>query len=345
MTDSRDSHGLSPRAERQTAGQATVARPHSLVGVGAAIASAATFGLSGSFARPLLGAGWSPAAAVAVRTAGAALVLAPFAYVALAGRWGALVAAWRRLLGFGILGVAGAQLCFFAAIERLSVGVAILIEFLGPVLLVVATSIARRRLPPRATALGAIVSVLGLGAVLDLGGVGRVDPVGLAFALTAAAGVAGYFHLAGQPDPELPPVAMAAGGLCVGAVLLVAAGLAGLVPFHLSTARVDLFGADAPWWVPMSVIVVVSTAFSYGTGVFAAEQLGARLASFVALLEALFAVLAAWVLLGERPTPIQGIGGVLIVAGVLLVRLEASSNRPESSDRRSLARVGPQAVS
>mgnify|MGYP006883567205 CR=1 FL=1 len=58
----------------------------------------------------------------------------------------------------------------------------------------------------------------------------------------------------------------------VGAVLLVAAGLAGLVPFHLSTARVDLFGADAPWWVPMSVIVVVSTAFSYGTGVFAAEQ-------------------------------------------------------------------------
>lgn len=128
-------------------------------------------------------------------------------------------------------------------------------------------------------------------------------------------------------------------------MLLVAAGLAGLVPFHLSTARVDLFGADAPWWVPMSVIVVVSTAFSYGTGVFAAEQLGARLASFVALLEALFAVLAAWVLLGERPTPIQGIGGVLIVAGVLLVRLEASSNRPESSDRRREARVGPPAVS
>ena len=57
-------------------------------------------------------------------------------------------------------------------------------------------------------------------------------------------------------------------------------------------------------------------------GIAAARMLGAKLASFVGLTEVLFAVLFAWLLLGQLPTVMQLVGGVLIVAGVALVRID-----------------------
>lgn len=302
--------------------------PHSGISLVAAVASAATFGTSGTLARPLLDAGWSPGAAVALRTGCAGLLLAPLAWRSMRGNLGSVLSAWRRVVAFGALGVIGAQLFYFAAVERLPVGIAILIEFLGPVLLVVATSARRRRLPPRTTVIGAAVSVGGLALVLDLTGDGRLDALGVVFALIAATGIAGYFHVAGRPGGDVAPVALASAGLLFGAVGLAVAGVIGVVPFSASTLDVDLFGSASPWWVPMGLIVVVSTAFPYATGVFAAERLGATVASFVALLEVVFAVVAAWVLLGEVPRPIQGVGGLLVLVGVALVRLEGRTGSP-----------------
>jgi drug/metabolite transporter (DMT)-like permease len=67
---------------------------------------------------------------------------------------------------------------------------------------------------------------------------------------------------------------------------------------------------------------------SYIAGIGAARILGARLSSFVGLTEVMFAVLIAWLVLGELPTVIQLLGGVLIVAGVALVRLDELSRGP-----------------
>lgn len=297
---------------------------HPASGLVIALASAATFGASGTFARPLLEAGWSPGAAVALRTGAAGLVLAPLAYRRLRRDWSAVVRSSRRLIVFGLVGVAGAQLCYFAAVERLPVGIALLIEYLGPVILVVATSVRRRSVPPRSTIIGAVVATAGLFGVLDLTGDGRLDPIGILWAMTAALCVAGYYHLSAQPDEGLPPVALASGGLLVGASALMIAGAAGALPFDATTADVDLFGTVRPWWVPMAVIVFVATAFAYVTGIVAAVRLGARVASFVGLFEVLFAVILAWVLLNEVPTVIQAVGGAFIVAGVILVRIEGT---------------------
>lgn len=302
-----------------------MARPpleHPAAGLVIALLSAATFGASGTFARPLLDAGWSPGAAVALRTGAAGLVLLPVAVAQLRGRFTAAFRSWRRVLAFGIAGVAGAQFCYFAAVDRLPVGIALLIEYLGPVVLVVATSVHRRSVPPRLTVIGAVVATSGLFFVLDLTGDVDLDPIGIAFALTAALCVAGYFHLSAQPADDVPPVALASAGLLVGAAALMFAGFVGALPFTANTDDVDLFGTTRPWWVPMAVIVLVATAFAYVTGIVAATRLGARLASFVGLFEVMFAVVLAWLLLDEVPTVIQAIGGVLIVAGVILVRLE-----------------------
>lgn len=59
-------------------------------------------------------------------------------------------------------------------------------------------------------------------------------------------------------------------------------------------------------------------------------RLGARLASFTGLAEVLFAVLYAWLLLGQLPSPLQFIGGAFMLAGVILVR--ADENRQRDAD-------------
>jgi drug/metabolite transporter (DMT)-like permease len=65
----------------------------------------------------------------------------------------------------------------------------------------------------------------------------------------------------------------------------------------------------------------VTAAFAYVTGIAANRRLGSRLASFVALGEVLAAVLWTWALLGELPRTIQLAGGLLVLAGVVVVKL------------------------
>lgn len=296
---------------------------HPATGLVLALASAAAFGGSGPFVKPLLEAGWSPSAAVAVRAGAAGLLLLPLALAAVRWQPTALSSAWREVLPYGLVAVAGTQLCYFAAIERLPVGVALLIEYLGPVLLVLYTWGITRKRPSPVTLVGAVVATGGLFFVLDLTGATDLDALGVAWALAAAVCLACYFALSargGNGGSELPVLALTAAGLLVGAVATATVGLVGLVPLTAATGNVDLFGWSVSWLVPMTVIVVISTSFAYVSGVEAATQLGARLASFVGLVEVIFAVLLSWALLDEVPTVVQALGGALILAGVILVR-------------------------
>ena len=106
------------------------------VGLALGLLSAASFGTSGTFARALTGAGWTPVAAVAVRVGVAALLLAVPAALALRGRWATLRRSLVAMALFGGLGVAAAQVGFFYAVQTLPVGIALLLEYSGVVLVV-----------------------------------------------------------------------------------------------------------------------------------------------------------------------------------------------------------------
>jgi len=80
-------------------------------------------------------------------------------------------------------------------------------------------------------------------------------------------------------------------------------------------------GHSVPWWLPVLALGLVTAAFAYVTGIAAGRRLGSRLASFVALGEVLAAVVFAWLLLGELPRPVQMVGGLLVLAGVVVVKL------------------------
>ncbi|WP_431727913.1 EamA family transporter [Verrucosispora sp. TAA-831] len=305
-------------------------------GLALALLSAVTFATSGTFARSLINEGWSAEAVVAARVGIAALVLAGPALLVLRGRWTVL----RRNIGsigvFGLLGVALAQVCFFNAVRYLPVGVALLLEYLGIILVVGWTWLVQGQRPRRLTVAGSAAALAGLFFVLDLTGAGRLDPIGVLWGLGAAVGLAGYFVLAGRVDAALPSVVMASGGMAVGAGALLVLGLLGALPLRASFGTVEFAGQETSWLVPIVGLALVAAVVAYLAGIAAARVLGARMASFVGLTEVMFAVLIAWLVLGELPTVVQLLGGALIVAGVALVRVD-ELRAPAAADQTKAA--------
>lgn len=292
-----------------------------LLGIGASLA----FATSGVFADSLFAIGWTPGAAVFWRVSVAAIVMLPVGLWLVRGRFRMVVDQWKTILGFGALAVLVAQLFFFAAVDRMDVGIALLLEYMAPVALVVLAWLRTRRRPSPLVLGGVLLSIAGLIGVLDLSGA-RPDPLGVTFAFMAMVGAASYFVISARPTP-LPPLALAAFGLTVGALLLGAAILVGVLPYAAPMVDVTMLGATFPWWVPVGVIALVAAALAYSLGIAGVALMGERLASFVSLSEVVFAVVLAAVLLGQVPSGVQLAGGLLIVAGVVLVRLAA--DRPD----------------
>ena len=296
--------------------------PRATVGIWLALFSAAGFGTSGTFGKSLLEAGWSPGAAVTARIGGAALVMAGPAALAARGRWRLLRRHAGLLAVYGLVAMAACQLFYFNAVTRLSVAVALLLEYLAPVLIIGWLWLRSGVRPSRLTLAGAAISIGGLVLVLDVTGAVRVDLVGVAWGLAAALCLVAYFLLSARETDGLPPFVMASAGMVVAAGTLLALGVLGVMPLRASTDDVTFVGRQVSWVVPLLGMVVVATALAYTSGIAATRSLGSRLAAFVGLTEVLFAVLFAWLLLDELPVPIQLVGGLLIVVGVTCVRYD-----------------------
>ena len=295
-----------------------------------AVVSAVSFGLSGALARGLLDAGWSPGAVTLVRVGLGAVAVTPLGLVALRGRWALLRSNARLVLLYGALAVAAAQFCYFSAIQHMQVGPAILIEYTAPAVVVVWLWLRQGQRPGRLTLVGAALAAAGLVLVLDLASGAELSPVGVLWALGAMVGCAAHFVISAKEDNGLPPLTLAAGGLVVGTVALGLLGLVGLLPLEASTDPASYAGHTVAWWQPVLALGLVTGAVAYVSGVAATRRLGSRLGSFVALLEVLASVCWAWLLLDELPGSFQLMGGLLILAGVLAVKLgERSVAVPE----------------
>jgi len=215
-------------------------------------------------------------------------------------------------------------LFFFNAVKRLDVGVALLLEYSG-ILLVVAFLWVRHGQRPRGlTVIGGVAALAGLVLVLNPT-TGGMDPVGVLWGLLAGTGLATYFVISSRAEDALPPIALAWAAMVVGAATLIVLDAVQVLPFHMNTGDVVLFDDHVSWVVPVVGLSLVAAAIAYASGIAATRLLGARVASFVGLTEVLFAVLIAWVLLGQAPGAVQAIGGVVVLAGIALVRVGDSA--------------------
>ena len=207
-----------------------------IIGILLGLASGLAFGAGGAVVKPLLESGWSPGAAVFLRVSVAALLLLVPGLVALRFDLRPLWRAKWTVLVYSVIAVAGVQLAFYASIARIPVSTALLIEYLAPVALVAFAWVRTRRAPQWVVLAGSVVAIAGLVLVIGPAG-GAIDPIGIALAGIAMLGVAVYYVLGARDDLGVPPIALAASGVFIGAIVLGLAGLTGLVPLRVRAHR------------------------------------------------------------------------------------------------------------
>lgn len=311
-------------------------------GLGLALVSACAFGGSGVAAKPLIDLGLDPLQVVWMRVAGAALVLLPVALRsrALPRQRPGLVA------GFGLLAIVGCQALYFVAIARIPVGIAILVEYLGPALLLGWIRFVQRRPVTRAAALGVVLATAGMTCVVEVWSGLAFDALGLLYAFGAACCQVAYFVLAdgggsgrtdGAAAPE--PESVIAHGLVVGALVLTAVSHPWTMRWHTLGHQAALGDREVPAVLLVGWIVLVSTVVAYLTGVTAVRSLSPQVAAVVGGMEAVIATVLAWILLAEHLGFWQVAGGALVVAGALVA--QTASAKPGGAERTVAAASAP----
>jgi drug/metabolite transporter (DMT)-like permease len=324
-----------------TATQLTKGTDHFRFGLLFAVGSALSFGMSGPLAKALMDAGWSPTGAVTARMAVGALAMAVFATVVKRGWVREAIAHRRIVIAYGIFPVAGAQLCYYNAVAHLSVGVALLLEYTAPVLVVAWLWATTRRRPTNLTLAGVALAVAGIMLVLNVFAGAHINATGVAWGLAAAVCAASYFMMSDEVAADgtgLNFITLAAGGLIVGAAATAALGIVGVMPMTFATDHTVVAGLTMSWLVPVIALGVITTAIAYTLGIMGIARLRPRFASLLGLSEVMFAVLAAWLLVGEAMTLTQAVGGAVVLVGLALAR---QGDRSEKTTAATWPEAGP----
>lgn len=268
------------------------ARP--LAGAALVVGSCLSLPIGAAFAVQLFPA-LGPWGVTFLRLALAALLLVLIARPRVRG-WGRHQ--WTAVLLFGVA-MAGMNGFFYAAIERIPLGPAVAIEFLGP--LVLAAVLTRRLVD----AVWVGVAVVGMG-LLGLDGIlgeNALDPLGVLFVLVAAAFWAFYIRMSARVGAVIPGSGGLAIALVVATVLLIPAG----VP---ATAAVI---ADPPLLLLALLTAVLSSVIPYTFELAALRRLPQRVFGVLLSLEPVFATLAGLLILGQGVTPLRVLAIALVV--------------------------------
>ncbi|MFD5425920.1 DMT family transporter [Streptomyces sp. NPDC127084] len=294
-------------------------------GLGLALVSAFAFGSSGVAAKPLIDAGLDPLHVVWLRVAGAALVMLPLVW----RHRDLLIRKPALLAGFGLLAVAGVQAFYFAALSRIPVGVALLVEYLAPALVLGWVRFVQRRQVTRAAALGAVLAAGGLACVVEVWTGLGFDAVGILLALCAAFCQVGYFVLSdqgGDGEDAPDPLGVIAYALVIGVLVLTVIARPWTMDWAVLAGDARMDGTAVPAGLLIGWIVLIATVLAYVTGVVSVRRLSPQVAGVVACLEAVIATALAWVLLGEHLSAPQIAGGAVVLAGALI----AQSSTPKA---------------
>lgn len=226
------------------------------------------------------------------------------------------------------------QAFYFASISRIPVGVALLVEYLAPALVLGWVRFVQRRPVTRAAAVGVVLAVGGLACVVEVWSGLKFDLLGLLLALGAACCQVGYFVLSdhggqdgrdgrGKHAESPHPVGVIAYGLIVGAAVLTVVARPWGMDWSLLGGSAGMNGNEVPAWLLLGWIVLLATVLAYVTGVVSVRLLSPQVAGVVACLEAVIATGLAWVLLGEHLSAPQLIGGFVVLTGAFIAQSAA----------------------
>jgi drug/metabolite transporter (DMT)-like permease len=288
------------------------------------LVAACLFGLNGTVSKIVLGSGLSSLRLTELRCSGALLGLLA---IVLATRRQRLRTTRRELLFlacFGVFGVALVQLFYFLALRRLEVGVALVIQYLGPLLVALwARFVAKEHVRRRLWAALAL-ALLGLSLVVDVWRGVSLDGLGVFYSLVAAATFAAYLLLAEHAIGRRDPVSLLCYGFLFAALFWAIVQPWWSFPFETAGARTSLLGNLAsfhlPVWALAAWIVVAGTIVPFFLIVGALRHLPATRVGVIAMLEPVVGALVAFAWLDETLGAEQLVGGAVVLAGILLAQ-------------------------
>jgi glutathione peroxidase-family protein/drug/metabolite transporter (DMT)-like permease len=296
-------------------------RSHAARGYAQVSVAAALFGANASVSKAVLDAGIAPRQLAALRCSGAAMGL--LAVMAALGSLPRLRVPRRSMPQLAVLGVVGAALIqwfYFEAIDRLPVGIAILLEFTGPVLVAVYARVVQRQRVGSGVWLALALSLTGLALVAEVWTDARLDAAGLAAGLAAAACLATFLVVGRHSAARIDPAASAFWTFAFASLFWVPLEplwrVEGSVLGEATSLGGRLDGSDVPVWVALGAVIILGTLVPYMLDLAALAHLPATAVGTVGMLEPVVATLVAWAWLEQSLTPAQVLGGLVILAGV-----------------------------
>ncbi|MFJ9908706.1 EamA family transporter [Streptomyces sp. NPDC101152] len=217
---------------------------------------------------------------------------------------------WGTVIAFGVtLGAMNGL--FYQAVDRIPLGAAVTLEVLGPLALSV---LASRRLVNAVWAALALAGVFLLGG----GGFGDLDPVGVAFALGAAAMWATYIVFSARTGRRFPQADGLALAMAVGALLMLPLGIA-----ESGTKLID------PVTIALgSAVAVMSSVLPYTLELLALRRLPAPTFAIMMSLEPALAATAGFLILGQTLSLLQAAAIALVIgASIGAVRTQAGRGK------------------
>jgi drug/metabolite transporter (DMT)-like permease len=228
------------------------------------------------------------------------------------------------LLAFGILGLAFVQWFYFEAISRLDIGVALLIQYIAPVLVALWARFAYHEPVRRRIWAALALSILGIALLVELWSGLTLDGLGVAAALGSATTFAVYVLTAERAVTRRDPVSLVCYGFLLAAVCWAVVQPWSSFPFELVDESVSLLGrlADVslPVWGLMVWMVVLGTIVPFALLAASLRHIPASRAAITAMFEPVAATLFAFAWLGETLNELQLVGAVTVLAAIVLAQ-------------------------
>lgn len=289
----------------------------------AMVALAATlFAVNGTVSKVILGSGVDAEQLTEIRCAGALVGLVLIALVTRPASLRLRRSELPVIVTLGVVGLALVQWSYFFAIHRLEIGIALVVQFVGPILVALWARFVYGEDVRARIWVALALAIAGLLLIVEIWQADRPDAAGLAAAALAAVTYAAYILLAERGVRRRDAISLSAWGFFFATLFwsLVAPW------WNFPASRVDdsvsllghLSSSHLPTWALMAWMVVLGTIVPFALVVAALRRISATRVGITAMLEPVLAIVIAWAWLGEALDPLQVSGAAVTLAGVSL---------------------------